>query len=478
MGKSAPKTQTVINKTELPAWVEKASEANYNFATELAGQLPGAYQGNVVAGIETMQPAFDYAQGLVGAQSGNLEAAQTAAQNAAAYRPTNVSAASASYDAKVPQVQSTNVDGRFGAQSVSPQSFLTGNVNQYMNPYLENVETAALANVDRQRLQSLNQVGDRAISAGAFGGSRQGVMEGVTNAEAARAAGELSANIRNQGFQQASTLMQQDANRDLQGQLANQNAGMDLNRLDMQGQLANQQSGLQAQMANASNQNDINRMMMQQGQFNAGLQQQAALANQQAGLAGNQQSLQAAMAAGNLAQTAQGIGYQDVAGLSAIGEAQRQYQQDLLAQDAARFDANKAAQLEPLNLRLSALGMSPYGSTQTQTRSGFQTGSSPLMQGLGAASSLASIFSTIAPFFSDEKMKTNKQLLGRDAMTGLPIYAYDYKADVQAAKESGAPMPPKRVGPMAQDVAKAAPGAVGNVGGKKVVANLGFGGMR
>lgn len=616
MGKSAPKTQTVINKTELPAWVERASEANYNFATDLAGQLPGAYQGNVVAGMESMQPAFDYAQGLVGAQSDNLAAAQSAAQNAAAYRPANVSAASTdfaptrlnispaeissaqalfssaaptvdapsvtaagtSFDGKTPNVAATNVNGRFGAQSVSPQSFLTGNVNQYMNPYLENVETAALANVDRQRLQSLNQVSDRAISAGAFGGSRQGVMEGVTNAEAARAAGELSANIRNQGFQQASTLMQQDANRDLQGQLANQNVGMDLNRLDMQGQLANQQTGLQAQMANASNQmqmnqlmsrqgefnaglqqqaslanqqtglqarlanaesetrnnalmaqlaqynaglqqqaglanqqtglqaqtanaqnqNALNALLSQQGQFNAGLQQQAALANQQAGLAGNEQSLQAALAAGNLASTAQSIGYRDVAGLSAIGEAQRQYQQDLLAQDAARFDANKAAQLEPLNLRLSALGMSPYGSTQTQTRTGFQTGSSPLMNILGAGSSLASIYSglggaagigsgissigsalaAIPAFFSDEKMKTNKQLLGRDAMTGLPIYAYDYKADVQAAKESGAPMPPKRVGPMAQDVAKAAPGAVGNVGGKKVVANLGFGGMR
>ena len=58
------------------------------------------------------------------------------------------------------------------------------------------------------------------------------------------------------------------------------------------------------------------------------------------------------------------------------------------------------------------------------------------------------------------------------------MYAYDYKDDVAAARKSGAPMPPKRVGPMAQDIEKLMPGSTRSVGGKRVVKNLGFGSMR
>ena len=59
--------------------------------------------------------------------------------------------------------------------------------------------------------------------------------------------------------------------------------------------------------------------------------------------------------------------------------------------------------------------------------------------------------------------------LGVDGVTGLPIYAYDYKADVKKAKEDKAPMPPKRVGPMAQDMEKIMPGSTAEIGGKKVI---------
>jgi hypothetical protein len=93
------------------------------------------------------------------------------------------------------------------------------------------------------------------------------------------------------------------------------------------------------------------------------------------------------------------------------------------------------------------------------------------MSGLGGA--LGGL-GAMSKFMSDEKMKTNIQKLGKDPITGIPMYAYDYKDDVEEAEEEGRPMPPKRVGPMAQDVEKVAPKKVQKVGGKKVV-NLGFG---
>ena len=63
----------------------------------------------------------------------------------------------------------------------------------------------------------------------------------------------------------------------------------------------------------------------------------------------------------------------------------------------------------------------------------------------------------------DENSKTNKQLLGKDPDTGLDLYAYDYVADVEKAERTGQPMGPKRVGPMAQDFEKVAPGSTANL---------------
>lgn len=382
MGSSSPATTTTINKTELPAWVEQASLDNFDYAKALSGQLPGAYTGNTVAGLGSMDPAFAYAQSLIGSQSGNLANAQAAAQNAYNYTPNTVG-----FDAVNPNIAAQRVQTQFGGQNVNAQDFTSGNLQGYMNPYLAEVESNALNAIDRQRLGALNQVGDQAISRNAFGGSRLGVMEGVTNAEAARLAGEASANIRSQGFNTAANLMQQDMNRDLTAQQSNQQMGMDLNRLGLQGQLANQSSALTADTANANNQMRLYDQMLQ-----------SQIANQQAGLTANQQQIQGALAAGQLANTAQQQGYTDLASLYNIGEQQRAYDQSLLTQQAAQYDAQKAAMLEPLNLRLSALGMSPYGQTSTQTSTGGNTGNSTLST-LGTVGSIGASAATIIAAF-------------------------------------------------------------------------------
>ena len=49
----------------------------------------------------------------------------------------------------------------------------------------------------------------RATAARAFGGSRQGVQQGVTNAAALKQAAETAANLRMQGYGQAAQLAQQ-----------------------------------------------------------------------------------------------------------------------------------------------------------------------------------------------------------------------------------------------------------------------------
>jgi hypothetical protein len=86
-----------------------------------------------------------------------------------------------------------------------------------------------------------------------------------------------------------------------------------------------------------------------------------------------------------------------------------------------------------------------------------------IAMGTGALSGSTTTTTAPQPFFSDEREKTNVQPLGKG------LYAYDYIDDVRRAEATGSPMPPKRVGPMAQDVEKTRPGLVVDVDDYKVV---------
>ncbi len=333
-------------------------------------------------------------------------------------------------------------------------------------------------------------------------------------------------NLQAQQANQGAAL--QAANQSLQAQQANQSAGLTNQQQILNALLANQSAGLQnkqmdigAQQANAG-------FALQ----NAGLNQQAALANQNAGLQSQQNAMSALQNAGNLGL---GLGNLNMGGanqlanigdaysrlgmqnaqlqgaltgqqqadylnslnnsLTASGNIQNQMQNEITGAQQ-QLAARQAAAIAPVNLQMQALGMSPYGQTTNSTgsSSGFTTqmyqptssnlGMSLLGGGLAGmnalgnlgngAGGLISLGSKLAAFASDEDMKTNIQKLGRDPESGMDMYAYDYKDDVKAAKKSGKPMPPKRVGPMAQDIEKYDRKAVRKVGGKKVV-NLGMG---
>ena len=206
MGKSSgSQTSTVKNVTTLPAWYETAAKDVIADADTAANNIAQPYRGNTVAGLDPLQ------QQMIGLTGQNVGA-------------TNPAFAQAGQTAA-------------GVAGYQPGNFLQGNVGAYMNPYIQNVEQAALGNMDQAYKQTLNTIGDRAINAGAFGGSRQGVAEGVAASETARQMGDLSAQLRAQGFQQASGMMQSDMDRAMQGQ------GLNLQAAGMQGDLANAQQG-------------------------------------------------------------------------------------------------------------------------------------------------------------------------------------------------------------------------------------------
>ena len=80
----------------------------------------------------------------------------------------------------------------------------------FMSPYQNEVMDATLSEFDRQ--QAIGQTGlrDSAISAGAYGGGREGVMQAQYMNQGAMNRANLQANLLNQGFTQANQLASQD----------------------------------------------------------------------------------------------------------------------------------------------------------------------------------------------------------------------------------------------------------------------------
>ena len=74
---------------------------------------------------------------------------------------------------------------------------------QFMSPYQQEVIDTSLAEFDKQRAIAQQQIGAGAIGAGAFGGGREGVQQAEFGAQSLQDRSLLSAQLRQQGFQQA-----------------------------------------------------------------------------------------------------------------------------------------------------------------------------------------------------------------------------------------------------------------------------------
>ena len=182
-------------------------------------------------------------------------------------------------------------------------------MNQYLNPYKDQVVNSTVDRMRDERNNQLNQVRGQAAQAGAFGGARQGLVESQVYDNSQQNIGNAIGQMNNQGFMQAAQLGQsrigqmQNAGQGFAGLGAQGDAyDMQLNQLDMQ----NRQMGMQAAQGQlgAAQQglnmgNTINQNQMQAGSQQQALNQQVlGQANDQYGQYANQpgQSLQMLLA--------------------------------------------------------------------------------------------------------------------------------------------------------------------------------------
>jgi hypothetical protein len=246
-GGSAPAEQTQTVKQDLPDWAipyaqevlgmgKKLGPATYDESGKLVSGTPyQTYGGERQAQFTPMQQqAFQGAAGM-GPSAATGEATQRAL--------------GMSYD--------PYATGQFGAQA-----------SQYMDPYMQNVVGIQQREAQRQADIAGTQRGAQAVQSGAFGGSRQAIMD----AEAARNLATQKGDIQARGLQDAYGRGQTQFNTEqqLREQSKQYGAGLGLQGLQTAIQGAGQQFGQGM---------DVNKLQQaygtqQQQQVQAGLTQQ------------------------------------------------------------------------------------------------------------------------------------------------------------------------------------------------------------
>ena len=270
--------QSQTSKTELPAWVNNASQANYQSAQNAAPILGEYYSGPMVA---------DMNQG----QLNNINALNN-----------NIGSYDQSYNSAL---NTTNGLQGYNPNQVNAQTLSGTNLDNYLNPYTNNVINSSLNILDQQRLNNLNSNHDQALAANAFGGSRQAVQDAVTNSQYGLQGANLAAQLYNQNYANAQSAAQQDIANNLTAQQNNQSAGLtgaNLN-LNAANQMGNLASGQQQNFLNAVNAAYTgNNALQNQAQNQITGAQQALAARQQAAIAPTQY-LQSALANSPYGQT-------------------------------------------------------------------------------------------------------------------------------------------------------------------------------
>ena len=280
----------------------------------------------------------------------------------------------------------------------------------YMNPYIDYTEKRAIDNATRAGQAAQTNLAAAAAKGGGQGGSRQAIQQAVQGAETARGIGDLSAELRSKAYDTATQAMMSDAARKLQ---------------------ADTQTGSWAQQAKSEYERNK--------------------------LEANQQHIAAAKAKADVADQGQQSRMNQIASYLGFNEIKQAQQQRYYDRAREMWENEWNYPLQQLNLRLAALGMTPYGHTETgfsQTKSG---GGGGIGQALGIGGQLLGMLAG----FSDREAKVDIEEVGEHPVLPIPLYAYRYKKDPKSY--------PKVIGPMAQDVEKVAPHLVRKVGKRRVV---------
>lgn len=377
-----------------------------------------AYTGQLTAGYSPLQQ-----QAWQGLSSLTLPTALTSAgtslQNIAT-RAQNLGFTPTTFT-DVYQAPQTYQAGEFGNQYAAPQAYQASDIEnqyaspqmyqardvttgeftpeaaqRYMNPYIQAALEPQLREARRQADITAAQNAAKMAQSGAFGGSRQAMVEAELQRNLGRQLSDITGQGYAQAFQQAGQQFQADQARQLQAQQMNVQQAQFAAQQGMQDAELMARYGMTAAQANEASR-----------QFGAQQAAQAAQLRAQYGLAGQQAAEQSRQ---------YGYGQQMTAAqLEAQYEAQRQQQEQAARQFGATYglqglQAATSAQQAAAN---AAAQQAQYGLMNLQALSKVGTEQQALNQ--------AALNAQYNEWLRQQKYPAEMLKLQRDVLTGLPV---------------------------------------------------------
>lgn len=346
---------TTVQEASLPAFQEAQFKELFSRAQGVAQQPFLPYTGPMVAGFSPDQlRQFQATRGMFETGMGYdpTRALQGMAQDQ--FRPTIQPVTGF----QAPTIEATQAPGAAQIGPVSTPQFqglLSQDIGAYQSPYQQQVIDLAMQDIQRQADIARGGAQERAIRAGAFGGSRSAILEAESQRPYAEQMARTSAGLRQAGFEQAQAAAQADLAR--QQQLGIFGAGQEQQRALQQAQLG-QQAGIFG--AELGQQRRMQQAQLEQQRQLAGLDIAGRAALTQPQLEMQARAQRAGLLGGLQGQQLQGLGL-----LSGIGAQQQALQQRAI--DAQRAEFQRALGYGPQQISLLQAGMGTPLITTTQT---------------------------------------------------------------------------------------------------------------
>ena len=352
MSKGKTRTEEVAS---LPAWQEAQYKELFGAAKGVAQQPFLPYTGPMVAGFSPDQlRQFQATRGMFESGMGYdpTQALQGMAQEQ--FKPTIQPVTGF----EAPTIEATQAPGAAQIGPVSAPQFrglLSQDIGAYQSPYQQQVIDLAMGDIQRQADIARGGAQDRAIRAGAFGGSRSAIIESESQRPYAEQMARTSADLRQRGYEQAQAAAQSDLAR--QQQLGMFGSEQQQQRALQQAQLG-QQAGIFG--AELEQQRRMQQAQLQQQRQLGGLDIAGRAALTQPSLEMQARQQRAGLLGGLQGQQVQQLGL-----LGGAGAQQQALQQRAI--DAQRGEFQRALGYGPQQINLLQAGMGTPLITTTQT---------------------------------------------------------------------------------------------------------------
>lgn len=312
---SKTKATTTTNQTQtqtpsVPSWIQAPHQ---QYASQVSGFLNTPASSFINPSTSNQQQAWQLAG--AGIDRSTFDEGVSATRGLLDWTPSQIGQVSSVNGGAANTIAGPNQSDYY-ASTVTPQMLSGIDMSPYTNPWENQVVSNALSDIDLQRQRAISGGQGTATLSGAFGGSRHGVADSLTNEAALRESGNTAAGLRAQGFLNA-----QDAARfDIGNRLGADTFNAGAQNQFRQGFLGDQ---MQTNLANQAAQEAATGRQFAADTNAQNLNQAGALANQNAGMQAQQMRAQAASALAQLGITDQQQQMAAIDQLSRLGAEER-----------------------------------------------------------------------------------------------------------------------------------------------------------